>query len=268
MIISLKKNSRISVLGCGWFGLPFAKKLIDIGYLVKGSTTSAEKLAILAAAKIEPYLVDLSIDEQKDNSKFYDSDVLFICIPPKRNSPELEDYAKKIELAIRSTPINTQIVMVSSTSVYGDQNKIVDEDSETYPETDSGKVVLQAEHSLKNLKPNHHTIIRFAGLIGPDRDPARFFAGKKDIPNGLSPINMIHQKDAIGIACSIIEQSAFGRTYNGCAPNHPSKIKFYGSAAEKSGLEKPNFIEETTSYKTVSSKNVPKYLNYKFEYPL
>lgn len=264
----VKKHNTISILGCGWFGFAFAKELVGRGYSVNGSTTSQEKLNILLDAGIAPFLIDISAENHQNNKAFFDVDVLFICIPPKRKSLELQDYPKKIESIIHSAKKTTQIVLISSTSVYGDQDDTVDEDSETFPETESGKMVLQAENILKSARPNYATVLRFAGLIGPDRDPGRFFAGKKDLPNGLAPVNMIHQKDAIGVACAIIENDAFGKTYNACAPNHPTKIDFYTAAALNSGLEAPTFIEEKASYKIVESKNVPKFLRYKFQVEL
>lgn len=32
----------VSILGCGWLGLPLAEQLLAEGYSVKGSTTRAE----------------------------------------------------------------------------------------------------------------------------------------------------------------------------------------------------------------------------------
>lgn len=37
----------ISVLGCGWLGLPLAKHLIDSGFMVKGSIRSSSKISDL-----------------------------------------------------------------------------------------------------------------------------------------------------------------------------------------------------------------------------
>ncbi|MGY3055105.1 nucleoside-diphosphate-sugar epimerase [Pedobacter sp. UYEF25] len=268
MLVTQKKYQKISILGCGWFGFSFAIELLKRGYSVKGSTTSAEKLDVFSQVGIVPFLIDFSADGTRSNRDFFDADVLFICIPPKRKSLELIDYPKKIESIINTTNTSTKIVLISSTSVYGDQNSTVDEESDTDPQTDSGKLVLAAETILRKLRPNQATVIRFAGLIGPERNPGRFFAGKKNIPNGLAPVNMIHQKDAIGIACTIIEKGAFGKIYNACATNHPSKIVFYTKAAVESKMEKPNFLEEKLSYKIVKSKNVPKFLNYRFEVEL
>ena len=39
-----EEREKISILGCGWLGLPLAKSLLAKGYKIKGSTTSESKL--------------------------------------------------------------------------------------------------------------------------------------------------------------------------------------------------------------------------------
>lgn len=256
----------ISILGCGWFGLAFAKKLVELGYDVKGSSTSPEKLSLLADEKMKPYLVNFTSERIIADAEFFETDALFICIPPKRNSTELNSYPQKIKAILAASEHKAnQVILISSTSVYGDENRIVNEDSPTHPDTDSGKMVLAAEDILKKSLPQHFTIIRFAGLIGPNRNPGRFFAGKTDVPNGLAPVNLIHQTDAVGIATAILEKQAFGRVYNACSPDHPTKKVFYTAAANKTGLIEPKFIAEKTNWKVVESLNVPEFLDYNFQ---
>lgn len=259
-------NKNVSILGCGWFGLAFAKKLIEGGYQVKGSTTTPDKLAILADEGIQPFLMNFSADQMVADLEFFEADVLFICIPPKRNSVEVYDYAQKIALILNAAKDKvSNIVLISSTSVYGDENKNVNEFTETKPDTESGKVIVEAENILKAENPDSFTIIRFGGLIGPDRNPGRFFAGKTNVPNGLAPVNLIHQTDAVGIAMAIIEKQAYGRIYNACSPTHPTRKDFYTAAAEKAGLVIPEFIAEKKAWKVVESVNVPEYLEYEFQ---
>jgi len=254
----------ISILGCGWFGFALAKELVAAGYDVKGSTTTEEKLNLLKAEQIDPFLINFSADQQQSDDLFFDSDVLLICIPPKRNSQELSDYPAKIASILQRAKLSKQVILISSTSVYGDSNETVHEQTETHPDTESGKMILAAEEILYRLCPENGSIIRFAGLIGPNRNPGRFFAGKTNIPNGLAPVNLIHQLDAIGIAKAIIEQSAFGQIYNACNPNHPSKMDFYTAAAKESNLPTPVFIPEKTNWKIVESLNV-NLLDYMFQ---
>ncbi|MGN7986860.1 SDR family oxidoreductase [Pedobacter sp. 22226] len=261
-----QKIKTVSILGCGWFGLALAKKLVSLNYTVKGSTTSKEKLAILQAENIQPYLVNFTAENIEADPAFFEADALFICIPPKRNSTELHDYPQKIKSILEAAKDKSkQVVLISSTSVYADENKTVNENSETNPDTDSGKMVLSAEQLFKALYPENCTVIRFAGLVGPDRNPGRFFAGKSNVPNGLAPVNLIHQTDAVGIAVKILEKQAFGRTYNACAPDHPAKMDFYTHAAKSTGLAEPNFIAEQKDWKIVESLNVPEFLGYEFE---
>nr|WP_276902169.1 SDR family oxidoreductase [Pedobacter kyonggii] len=266
MISDNTTHKTISILGCGWFGLALAKKLIGSNYTVKGSTTSQEKLTILQVENIQPFLVNFTAEAVVADPRFFEADTLFICIPPKRNSTELLDYPQKINSILTAAKDKSKhVVLISSTSVYADENKIVNETSEPHPDTDSGKVVLAAEILFKQLLPENCTVIRFAGLIGPDRNPGRFFAGKSNVPNGLAPVNLIHQTDAVGIAIKLLEKQAFGRTYNACSPNHPAKMEFYTNAAKSTGLAAPDFIAEKKDWKIVESINVPEFLDYKFE---
>lgn len=266
MISDNTTHKTISILGCGWFGLALAKKLIGLNYTVNGSTTSQEKLVILQAENIQPFLVNFTTETIVADPVFFEADTLFICIPPKRNSTELHDYPKKIHSILAAVKDKSkQVVLISSTSVYADKNKIVNETSETHPDTDSGRVVLAAEILFKELFPEKSTVIRFAGLIGPDRNPGRFFAGKSNVPNGLAPVNLIHQTDAVGIAVKLLEKQAFGRTYNACSPNHPAKMEFYVNAAKSTGLATPEFIAEKKDWKIVESLHVPEFLGYEFE---
>lgn len=256
----------ISILGCGWFGLPFAKQLVELNYLVKGSTTSIDKLEILEQTRIKPYLLNFSTENTVDSKDFFEADVLLICIPPKRNSAELFNYPSKINLILNLAEHKTKhVILISSTSVYGDVNASVDENTIPIPDTASGKLLLETEQNFLNKGNFTKTIIRFAGLIGPDRNPGRFFAGKTNVPNGLTPVNLIQQQDAIGIALAIIEQEKFGKIYNACNPNHPSRIDFYTEASKKSGFELPQFLTEKNAWKTVDSVNVAKYLAYEFK---
>ena len=53
------------------------------------------------------------------------------------------------------------------------------EDLELYPEKTSGKAILALEDLLQKELKQRLTIIRFSGLVGPERLPGKFLAGKK-----------------------------------------------------------------------------------------
>lgn len=261
------QKMNISILGCGWYGQALAKALINAGHAVKGSTTSQQKMSALAADGIAPYLVSfLPGDEHYDDS-FFTSDVLFICIPPKSRSGEGPGFIDKVRGIIKAIKKHSvkKVVFISSTAVYADINAEVDELSDPQPNIEAGRILLQAEDLFRAENTFKTTIIRFAGLIGPGRDPGRFFAGKKDIANGRAPVNLIHLDDCIGLSMAILDRQAFGYLFNGCSPHHPAKSAFYTKAAVNSGLETPEFIDELKEWKMVRSVQVEAILGYGYK---
>ena len=247
----------ISILGCGWYGFALAEELLKNGYKVKGSTTSLNKLEFLQKAGIEPYLVNFEDGKSEYEANFFDTEILIISIPPKSKSPNLIDYPNKISsIALTAKKHNVkQIILISSTGVFQDGNFVVNEQTIPQPSTESGKMMLMAEESLRQDPSSRATIIRFAGLIGPDRNLAKHFAGKNDIANGQAPINLIHLADCIGLTRSIIDQKAFGNIYHGVSPDHPTRATFYTKACITSGFPSPNFINELLAWKKIESIN-------------
>ena len=263
----MRDKKIVSILGCGWYGFGLAKALLEDGFGVKGSTTTPEKIDNLRAAGIEAYLINLDPANENIDQAFFDCDILFIAIPPKIRSGNGEGYLNKIErLAgiINTSPIQ-QVVFISSTGVYRDDNTIVNELVMPMPDSESGKALLAAEQFLQQQKGFTSTIVRFAGLFGPGRHPGRFLAGKKSVPNGDAPVNLIHLEDCIGISRALLTKQAFGYIFNASSPDHPSKADFYTQATIKTNLEAPGFIKEKLNWKIVDSVNVPSLLSYHYK---
>ncbi|WP_411272778.1 SDR family oxidoreductase [Daejeonella sp.] len=260
----------ISLLGCGWLGYPLAKSLISQGFTIRASTTTPTKISFMQNEGIDPYLVHFSDGVSiPDLKKFFNAEILIITIPPgRRNLQGFDNYRRMVQYVcreIQDRPL-LKVILISSTSVYPDNNNVVDEFSIISPDTDSGKLMADTEMHLNKL-PLKVLCLRLAGLVGPGRMPGRFFAGKSQIPNGFSPVNLIHLNDVIGIInCLVNDRNADG-IYNGCAPSHPVREEFYTLAAEIEGLNKPDFIQEKAGWKVVSSSRIKEELNYKFEKP-
>ena len=267
MTTQLKKKYRVGILGCGWYGLELGKILVDYGFDVKGSTTTLDKLSLLSSYNIAPYLITFEEEYAIQDPFFFDVDILVLTLPPKRASNEQSTFLSKIKRIIDiviNHPVQ-HLIFISSTSVYGENNEIIEESSDVFPVTDSGKSILAAENLLKECTRFTTTVIRFAGLVGPGRNPANFFTGKKSIPNGQAPINLIHISDCIGITMKIIEKEAFGNTFNACTPHHPQKQHFYSQASIQSNLSKPEFIDELKEWKIISSTKIQQLLDYTWQ---
>jgi nucleoside-diphosphate-sugar epimerase len=256
----------VSILGCGWYGQALAKSLTGKGIAVKGSTTSPQKLAALEADGIPAHLVNIAswVDSIVDPN-FFLCDVLVMA-----NNVKITDedaYLEKINttMALIKYYEIKRVIFISSTSVYGETNSTVDETTTPVPETTSGKALLKAEQLLQQETAFTSTIIRFGGLLGPGRDPGRFFAGKTNIPNGQAPVNLIHLDDCIGITEKIIQADLGNLTINAVAPHHPAKSEFYIAAAQKSDLDIPQFIVELKQWKIVNSVYADALLHYQFK---
>lgn len=258
------KDKKISILGCGWLGLPLAKLLVAKGWQVNGSTTSPQKLEIIEKASIKPFLIIVEAGQMQADPIFFDVDILFINFPPSRKTAQ-NGYLDKMQ-SLLSVILNSnirQVIFISSTSVYGDVCRDVTEADE--PEKPSE--LLQAEMLFLSTKNLQTTVIRFGGLFGPDRNPGRFFRNKNSIPNGLVPVNLIHLKDCLGLIEAFLNQQKFSGIYNAVAPSHPTKKDFYSKAIEKMGLAAPDFVEEKTEWKIINAEKIRKNLNYQFHYP-
>ena len=261
---------QISILGCGWLGLPLAKQLVQKGYAVKGSTTSSDKIELLKNLEILPYSIIISAEEITGSTESFleNSEVLIINIPPKLRAAEKEDFVSKIQLLIPHIEKSTilKVIFVSSTSVYADVNEVIMEDSVYEPATESGRQLLASESILKSNTSFQTTIVRFGGLIGEDRHPIRFLAGRKNIENPEAPINLIHLEDCIGIIVSIIEQDSWDQTFNAVTPFHPSRKEYYSQKAMDMNLDLPEFNSSSVSNgKMISSAKIQKILNYRFK---
>ena len=264
--------TQISILGCGWLGLPLAKALLKNGFSVNGSTTSVEKLSVLENLGIQPYLIALESNNISGNIETFlrGSKTLIIDIPPKLRGNTKEDFVGKIKTVIpfieKSTVEN--VLFISSTSVYGDDNSTVTEETEANPETESGKQLVLAEQFLQNNSNFKTTILRFGGLIGEDRHPIHFLAGRKNLENPKAPINLIHQKDCIGIIQKIMELEFWNETFNATAPFHPSREEYYSKKANDLDLALPEFNYESPTFgKIISSDKAENILGYTFAKP-
>ena len=266
------KLRTISVLGCGWVGLPLAEALVRQGHAVRGSTTSAEKLGRLETAGIHPHRLVLGNEVGGDDlDAFFGSDVLIFCVPPSGSDAAYPVVANAVRRAAEAGGTGW-LVMTSSTSVYPDLDGIVTESDagahEGMPLRRNGADVLAAERVFYGATAFDTTILRLAGLYGYGRHPARYFAGRQHLAGGEAPVNLVHRDDVIGAIAAVLERESRGATFNVCADHHPTRRRLYTACAERLGLELPVFDgPEAEGYKIVSNRRIKERLGYSFAYP-
>ncbi|MCC9137402.1 SDR family oxidoreductase [Pontibacter silvestris] len=269
----MAEKADISIMGCGWLGLPLATQLVQKEYRVNGSTTSPVKVELLQKSRIYPYVLNLQNEpaDTQELAAFLDSDILVLNIPPRLRSDSGEKYLHQLKKLLKALINSTvrRLLFVSSTSVYPDINRIVKEEDIAYTdELDPDNILLQAERMFQDRGEWLTTIVRFSGLVGNNRHPGRFMAGKRDVPNGDAPVNLIHLDDCVSILSQIIEQKKWGQVYNACADEHPARKDFYTKAAIALNLAPPQFNDmQETQFKRINSQKLKDDLAYSFLHP-
>lgn len=267
-------SKRIAITGMGWLGLPLASHFQNLGFAVKGSVTRKAKATSLVQNGFDVHVIQLTDSGIKGNIGSYLSqvDILMIMVPPGIRRNTGTDFVLKMAYlleAIQKSEIK-KILLVSSTSVYGDSQGRVTEKTLPRPETEAGKQLLQVEQLFFNTPPIKTTIVRFGGLYGGSRQPVRYLAGRENLRGGNAPVNLIHRDDCIGIITAIVQQDKFGEIFNAVMPAHPVKSSYYANQAEALGLVPPHYSTETENahYKQVDSERIEQLLGYKFQHSL
>ncbi|GLP99533.1 NAD(P)-dependent oxidoreductase [Methylophaga thalassica] len=224
---------------------------------IKLSTRQTEKQSILRDEGFDVYQID--IETPADFSQFLNADTLIVNITNK-NKDAFENFINQIE----NSPIK-QVLFISSSSVYQNTNDWVKEEHQ-FENEDS--ILWQIESLFRQSSHFATSIIRFSGLIGPERHPGRFFRHGKQVQQADAPVNLIHLDDCIGIIEQVLKQHVWGEVINGCADTHPSKKVFYARAAALLNQPVPSFNQANSlSYKIVSNDKAKSLLSYQFQYP-
>ena len=276
-----EERKKIAILGCGWLGLPLAKSLLSKGYEVKGSTTSESKLDVLKNAGISTFQIQLEENQIIGTIEDFlnETDVLVIDIPPglrreiySSNEMTFVNKIKTLIPFIEKSEVQ-KVIFVSSTSVYGDGFPIVEitEKTQPNPDTESGKQLVIAETLLQSNSYFKTTVIRFGGLLGEDRHPVKFLAGRTNVENPDAPVNMIQREDCIGVIEKALDFARddnweWNQTFNAVAPQHPTRKAYYHKKADILNLPLPTFAENSESKgKIISSEKVETILGYSFQ---
>jgi len=267
----MKIKITLSILGCGWLGMPLAESLLK-GYSVNGSTTSEEKIDVLKKKGIDPFYMELTEARTKGETFSFlnGAEVLIIDIPPRlRKNPD-SDFVKKMEHFITKIALSSveKVIFISSTSVFKDDEVFSQYDEASIPNgtNSSAKQLQEVERLLQNNANFKTTIIRMGGLLGESRHPVKFLAGLEDIKNPNAPVNLIHQKDCIALIKKVLEKDSYGEIYHGVFPSHPTKKEYYQATAKEMELVLPEFDEFSKPIgKQVSSAITQESLGFKFK---
>ncbi|QGY29816.1 SDR family oxidoreductase [Pantoea cypripedii] len=240
---------KVAIVGLGWLGMPLAMALTARGWQVTGSKTSPDGVDAARRCGIEACQLVLTPElecEADDLNTLLSVDALVVTLPASRTVQGGEDYMQAVQNVVDTALAYKvpRIIFTSSTSVYGPGPGVMKERSPLRPETVAGKTLVALENWLHDLPGTSVDIVRLAGLVGPNRHPGRFLAGKTDLSDGSHVVNLVHLDDVVEAIVLLLQTPKGGRVYNLCAPKHPARSEFYPTVARQLGLTAPTFVAE------------------------
>jgi nucleoside-diphosphate-sugar epimerase len=216
----------IAILGCGYVGSALADYWQEQGHCVTGTTTSRGRVAELSAA-ISQVVLMKGNDITAVQSLLQCQSMLVVSVAP-RGFQEADEAtyeatylttAKNLVEALKQAPNVTQVVYLSSCSVYGDrQGNWVDETSAVSPLEHRSQVLYEAEKIILQAANERQKvcILRLGGIYGPGRELVSMFgdlAGMTMPGKGDRFINWTHRDDIIG-AIDFIRSNELEGIYN------------------------------------------------------
>ena len=238
---------QIAIIGCGWLGLPLGLSLQQSGHRIVATSRSEAGCARVNSLGLT--CLQFELGTSLTNSKFaaiFNSNLLILNIPVGRKTATSEVFSANMDALLRQVVDSKiqQVIFISTSSVYGDQNGVVSEKSPTSPNTRSAQINLEVERLVQDYFAPQCCILRLAGLVGKDRHPVNYLAGKSALTAPKMRVNLVHQEDVIQSIRCIIENRVWGDTLVLSATEHPTRQEYYTWAAERLNLAPPVFNEE------------------------
>ena len=247
----------IAVIGCGWLGFPLALRLKELGHIVHGSSTRETQVELLENNGILGFLYD-DLEHSNIPERVKKAAVAIVNFPPSRS----KDYAAQVKHLIAQFSANTKVIFTSSTGVYQDVEGIC---NETAPCILDHPVYLAEEVVRKSDRTA--TILRLAGLISEDRNPVKYLSGKLNA-DGQKVVNLVHREDVISALIMILENDAWGETFNVCYPEHPTREAYYCKQAALAQLQAPTFSFSIGKGKEIDPSKLVRTLGFAYTHSL
>ena len=239
-------NQKILIIGIGWLGLPLALKLKSIGFDVYGTTTTHDKeISLLKNYQLKTQTFELPnkfLTASNSFINFNEMDTIILNTPPQKHQfPDRYIIEEFLSWVKNDLHFKGKIIFISSTSVYGQTQGAVDENSPAIPESIGGHELLLAE---KYIQQNFstYTIIRPGGLIGGMRHPIKFLQGRTNIPHANSHLHLVFRDDLIELIIKSIKLDD-PKIINAFSPYNDSKKHYYVKMAQKFSMQPPSYQE-------------------------
>lgn len=190
---------RVVLIGAGDLGIRVGTALADAGHHVTGVRRTISALP----EQIAGVSADLTTDDLPD----LPADLLLVALAPDQRDETgyrhtyVEAMQRGVDAVLRAgTP--QRAVLISSTSVYGDLQGDIDEDTPPAPATGRAEVLLEAERLFHDRTKG--AVLRLSGLYGApgNRLVTRVRQGENRDPGRWT--NRMHRDDAAAAAVHLL----------------------------------------------------------------
>jgi putative transcription antitermination factor YqgF len=238
------------IVGCGELGLRVARRWLSRGDRVVGITRSPARGDLLAAAGLEPVVLDVTATDAGWTPLLAKigppATVLWSVGFDRSGTASYHDVhvagLGRLLDALAAAGPSSRVVFASSTGVWGDeQGGVVTEATPAAPSREAGRILVAAEQLLAGHPAGPGTALRFAGLYGPGRLPrlADLKAGRPIAADPDSWLNLVHLDDAAAVVEAVADAAAPRRLYVVSDGRPVRRREWYGRLAELAGGPPP-----------------------------
>jgi nucleoside-diphosphate-sugar epimerase len=233
---------KVAILGCGYVGIELCQQLTDHEVIgVRRSESGRMTIEATGANAVQADVTDAgSLAAVPDVDA-----IVFTVSSGGRDAEAAHDvYVEGLKTVIEHFGSREdgpeQLIYTSSTGVYGDHDGgWVTEETAIEPTTEKTRVLSEAERIAHERAIEYGikgTVIRFAGLYGPERYRLdRYLEG----PVTEGYLNMVHRADAAGIVRFTLEERPDVETLLAVDDEPVSKWEFADWLADQCGVEHP-----------------------------
>ena len=275
------------IFGGGYLGSRVGKLWLNQNDNVYVFTRREERANELSSLGYQPILGDITKPETLE--KLPDVDTILFAVGMDRSKYDnirdvyVDGLRNVLERLGEFDSLKTlkHFIYVSSTGVYGDfGGKWIDETVSTNPTREGGKACVEAEQMIASSPlADRATILRFAGIYGPNRVPTRDRIESKswDKISSTGYLNLVHVEDGAAVIESVAEQfeQPNCEVYN-VSDGAPSlRRDYYDFVSSQLGMgEVPWGVTDSasndsraSSSKRVSNEKLMDRLKFDFQYP-
>lgn len=217
---------RAVLVGCGDVGTRIGHRLLDRGFSVTGWRRSPERLP----AQFDGAAMDLT---EPDTVPLPPGDTAALVFSPAAGSRDPQRYEQVYLQGLRTVldrleqaglADSVRVLLVSSTSVMGEAEGMLDESAPPTPATPTGEILARTEELLSSWRAGgpdssprrRSSTLRLSGIYGPGRDRIRKQlragtvgeAAGQDAHDAFRISNRIHSDDAARAAVELLTRAS------------------------------------------------------------